>query len=86
MSQLTAGKKSRKKQSEFQKLWAKAEKLKTENARFRGRLDEIIQRITNEIRPLENRIARRQEPSLYRTGGIGFQVEVTHSNHREQSI
>ena len=58
MSQLTAGKKTRKKQSRFQKLWAKAEKLKTENARFRDRLDEIIQRMTNEVRPLESRVAR----------------------------
>lgn len=77
MSQLTAGKKTRKKQSKFQKLWAKAEKLKTENARFRDRLDEIIQRMANEVRPLENRIALTQIPLLGRLLTLGQRKSLT---------
>ncbi len=49
MTRLTAQKKTRKKPSEFQKLWAKAEKLKQQNARFREHLDKIIQRIQTEL-------------------------------------
>jgi hypothetical protein len=64
MTRLTAQKKTRKKQSEFQKLWAKAEKLKQENARFRDRLDGIMQRIGTEIRPVEEETARLQMPLL----------------------
>ena len=64
MTRLTAQKKTRKKQSEFQKLWAQAEKLKQENARFRDRLDGIMQRIGTEIRPVEEETARLQMPLL----------------------
>jgi len=64
MKRLTAQKKTRKKQSEFQKLWAEAEKLKQENARFRDRLDGIMQRIGTEIRPVEEETARLQMPLL----------------------
>ena len=64
MTRLTAQKKTRKKQSEFQKIWAKAEKLKQENARFRDRLDGIMQRIGSEIRPVEEETARLQMPLL----------------------
>lgn len=64
MTRLAVQKKARKKQSEFQVLWAKAEKLKQENARFRDRLDGIMQRIETEIRPVEEETARRQLPLL----------------------
>lgn len=71
MSRLTAGKKSRKKQSEFQTLWAKAEKLKRENVRFRDRLDAIMQRIEAEIRPVEIEAARQQIPLIKRLLTLG---------------
>jgi hypothetical protein len=64
MTRLAVQNKARKKQSEFQELWAKAEKLKQENARFRDRLDGIMQRIETEIRPVEEETARRQMPLL----------------------
>jgi len=64
MTRLTAQKKTRKKPSEFQKLWAKAEKLKQQNARFREHLDKIIQRIQTEIRPAEEKAAQQHIPLL----------------------
>ena len=64
MVRLTQGKKSRKRQSEFQRLWAKAERLRKENARFHERLDKIIRRMETEIRPIEMQAARKQIPLL----------------------
>lgn len=77
MTRLTTGKKSRKKQSEFQKLWAKAERLKQENARFRDRLDEIIQRIRTDIRPVEENTAGQQIPVLKRLLTLGQRKSLT---------
>ena len=77
MTHLTTGKKSRKKQSEFQKLWAKAEKLKQENARFRDRLDEIIRRIRTDIGPVEEKAARQQVPLLSRLLALGQRKSLT---------
>jgi hypothetical protein len=71
MTRLATGKKSRKTQSEFQKLWAKAEKLKQENARFRDRLDDIIQRIQTDIGPVEEAAATQQIPLLKRLLALG---------------
>lgn len=71
MSRLTAGKKAKKKQSEFQKLWAKAEKLKTENERFRDRLDAITQRVRTEIHPAEKTALISQVPLLRRLLTLG---------------
>ncbi len=71
MTRLTAAKKSRKKQSEFQKLWAKAEKLKRGNAVFRDRLDAIMQRIESDIRPVEAETARQQIPLVRRLLTLG---------------
>ena len=64
MTRLTARKKNRKKPSEFQKFWTKAEKLKQQNARFRGQLDKIIQRIQTEVRPAEEKAALQHIPLL----------------------
>lgn len=71
MTRLAAGKKPTKKKSEFQKLWAKAERLKQENARFRDRMDEIVQRIETEIRPAEEAAAAHQIPLLKRLLVLG---------------
>ena len=71
MTRLATGKKSKKTQSEFQKLWAKAEKLKQENARFRDRLDDIIQRIQTDIGPVEEAAATQQIPLLKRLLALG---------------
>ncbi len=77
MIQLTVQKKTRQKQSEFQRLWAKAEKLKQENARFRDRLDGIMQRIVTEIRPVEEETARIQMPLLKRLLTLGQRKSLT---------
>ncbi len=77
MTRLTAGKKTRKKQSEFQKLWTKAEKLKQGNARFRDRLDEIMRRIGTDIHPVEKKMARRQIPLLIRLLTLGQRKSLT---------
>jgi len=76
MTRLTV-QKTRKKQSEFQKLWAKAEMLKQENARFRDRLDGIMQRIGTEIRPVEEETARLQMPLLKRLLTLGQRKSLT---------
>lgn len=77
MTRLTVQKKPRKKQSEFQILWAKAEKLQQENARFRDRLDGIMQRIGTEIRPVEEETARLQMPLLKRLLTLGQRRSLT---------
>lgn len=77
MTRLTTGKKSRKKQSEFQKLWATAERLKQENARFRDRLDGIMQRIRTDIAPVEVKAAGQQIPVLKRLLALGQRKSLT---------
>ena len=64
MTRLTARAKKRKKQPVFQKLWAKAEKLKRKNALFRKRLDAIIHRMRTDLQPVEEETARLQIPLL----------------------
>ena len=71
MTGLKAGKKSRKKQSEFQKLWVEAERLHKKNIRFRERLDEIVERISTEILPVEKELAWQYVPLLKRLLSLG---------------
>ncbi len=77
MTRLTTENKSRKKQSEFQKLWAKAEKLKRKNARLRDRMDEIIRRIRTDIDPVEKETTRQQIPLLKRLLTLGQRKSLT---------
>lgn len=77
MSRLTAGKKTRKTRSEFQKLWQKAENLKQQNARFRERIDEIIQRIQTDIRAAEEAAAKQHIPLLKRLITLGQRKSLT---------
>lgn len=83
MTRLTAAKKARKKQSEFQKLWASAEKLKQNNARFRDRLDEIMQRMETDIRPVEVATAQQQIPLLRRLLDLGQRKSMTQWERQE---
>lgn len=77
MSNLAPGKRSRKKQSEFQRLWTRAEKLKQKNARFRKRLDQIILRIREEIEPAEKAAAKHLIPLLERLLKLGLRKSLT---------
>ena len=83
MTGLTAGKKARKQQSEFQKLWVKAEKLKKENASFRESLDQVMQRIQTEIRPLEEASIRQHIPLLKRLLTLGQRKSLAQWQRQE---
>ncbi len=83
MTRLTAGKKTRKKPSEFQKLWKKAENLKQQNARFRQRLDGIIRRMQTDIRAAEEAAARQHIPLLKRLITLGQRKSLTQWQRRE---
>ena len=71
MSQIVAGKKSRKKQSTFEKLWARAAKLRAQNARFTADLDAVVARMENTILPREVELARQQIPLLQKLLTLG---------------
>lgn len=71
MDFLTAAKKRPNKTSAFQKLWTKAEKLKRENARFRNRLDQLVQRIQTDVIPIEKQAVGQQLPLLQRLLTLG---------------
>jgi len=83
MIRLAKGKKPRKKLSEFQKLWTKAEKLETENARFRARLDAIIQRIRTDIQPVEEELVKQGVPLLRRLLTLGQRKSLAQWQRRE---
>ena len=83
MTRLVKRKRPRKKLSEFQKLWAKAEKLENENARFRARLDEIMERIRTDIQPVEEEFARQGVPLLRRLLTLGQRKSLTQWQRQE---
>ena len=78
MTGITGGRTPKKRQSEFQKLWAKAERLKQHNARFRARLDEVMDRIRTDIAPVEVKAARQHIPLLLRLLRLGQRKSLTH--------
>ena len=80
---LVAGGKKSKKPSEFQKLWAQAERLKRENTRFRQRLDEIIGRIQTEVRAAESEAALSHIPLLRRLLVLGQRKSLSQWQRRE---
>ncbi len=71
VAHLATRKRSGKKQSEFQKLWTAAEKLKKKNARFRERLDDIMRRISTDIGAAEEKAAQKHIPLLLRLLALG---------------
>jgi len=77
MSQIVAGKKSRKKQSTFEKLWARAAKLRAQNARFTADLDAVVARMENTILPREVELARQQIPLLQKLLTLGQRKSMT---------
>jgi hypothetical protein len=83
MTRLAKGKKPRKKLSEFQKLWAKAEKLENENTRFRARLDKVIERIRTDIQPVEVELAKQGVPLLRRLLTLGQRKSLAQWQRRE---
>ncbi len=71
MSRLTPTQKKRKKQSQFQKLWSKAERLQQDNERFEQQLEKIIKRIREEIMPAEIQAMRSNTLLLKRLLTLG---------------
>jgi hypothetical protein len=65
MSQLTAAKKKRQKQSKFQKLWARVVSRKAENERFKANFDALFQRVQETINPVEYGAATAYQPLLH---------------------
>lgn len=65
MSQLTAAKKKRQKQSKFQKLWARVVSRKAENKRFKANFEALFLRVQETINPVEHDAARAYQPLLY---------------------
>jgi len=83
MTRLVKRKRPRKKLSEFQKLWAKAEKLENENVRFQARLDEIMQRIRTDIQPVEEEFAKQGVPLLRRLLTLGQRKSLAQWQRQE---
>lgn len=77
MSSVVASKKSRKKQSAFEKLWAKAARLRTQNEKFSTDLDAIVERIKTDIEPREAELARQQIPLLQKLLTLGQRKSMT---------
>lgn len=74
MSNLTVDKtsrKSKKKQSRFQKLWDKADRLKRQNEQLKSRLDELIEIAEQKIRPVEREAAEADLPLLRKLLTLG---------------
>ena len=67
MSNLTAtGKssKSKQKKSRFQKLWDKADRLQRQNEQLKSRLDGLVERTEQKVRPVEKEAAESDVPLL----------------------
>lgn len=77
MSQLVVGKKPRKKQSAFEKLWDRASRLRAQNARFTADLDAVVVRMENTIRPREAELASQQIPLLQKLLTLGQRKSMT---------
>ncbi len=77
MSRVVAGQKSRKKQSPFEKLWARAAKLKQKNEKFSADLDALVARIDREIKPLEVELVGIQIPLLQKLLTLGQRKSMT---------
>ncbi len=77
MTQIVVGKKNRKKQSKFEKLWERAAKLRASNARFSADLDVVVARMENTIQPLEAELAAQQIPLLQKLLKLGQRKSMT---------
>ena len=67
MSNLTAtGKssKSKQKKSRFQKLWDKPDRLQRQNEQLKCRLDGLVERAEQKVRPVEKEAAESDVPLL----------------------
>jgi len=61
----------RKKQSGFQKLWRKAERLKKQNTLFKNKFEALVQRVETTLRPAEKDAASADKPLLHRLLTLG---------------
>lgn len=77
MSSITVNKKSRKRQSKFEKLWDKAAKLKKQNARFEADLEAVVARMESAVWPKEAELAKQQIPLLQKLLTLGQRKSMT---------
>ncbi len=71
------GKKTRKKQSAFEKLWARAKKLKVENEKLSAELEKTISRLRETVLPQELAVAQAQKPLLKKLLKMGQRKSMT---------
>ena len=74
MTTLTTAKnnnRSKRKQSRFQKLSEKADRLKRQNEKLKSRLEELLEIAEQEIRPVEKQAAEAELPLLRKLLTLG---------------
>jgi len=69
--------KAKRKQSRFQKLTEKADRLKRQNERLKSRLDELLEFADQKIRPLEKEAAEADLPLLRKLLTLGQRKSMT---------
>jgi len=69
--------KAKRKQSRFQKLTVKADRLKRQNERLKSRLDELLEFADQKIRPLEKEAAEADLPLLRKLLTLGQRKSMT---------
>ncbi len=77
MSQVVAGKRNKKKQSTFQKLWARAAKIREQNKKFNTELDALVVRIDEIITPVELKLCQAQKPLVQKLLTLGQRKSMT---------
>lgn len=71
------GRKTRKKPSAFEKLWARAKKLKVENQKLSAELEKTISRLRETVLPQELAVAQAQKPLLIKLLKMGQRKSMT---------
>ena len=77
MTQVVTTRKARKKQSSFEKLWARAIKLKKSNEQLEAKLANLADRMRETILPKEIEIAKAQTPLLEKLLKMGQRKSLT---------
>jgi len=78
MTQVVTTRKARKKQSRFEKLWARAVKLRKSNEKLDSELAALIDRMHETILPKEIEIAKEQTPLFQKLLQLGQRKSLTH--------
>ena len=77
MSQVITTKKTRKKQSPFEKMWARAINLKKGNEKLEAELAELVERMRKTILPKEIENVKAQTPLLQKLLTLGQRKSLT---------